>query len=82
MVSGSAKKANLTYNTPDGSTGHINSAYLPCTINYNVFDDDFLYISAQNDTDNGSVYVQIYYEDILVKSAFADGAYEIATASR
>jgi hypothetical protein len=82
VISGTAKKANLTFNTPSGGTGQRSSVSLPCRINYDKFGDDFLYISAQNDTEYGSITVQIYYEDSLVKSASASGAYSIATASR
>lgn len=82
VISGTSEKANLTYSTPSGGTGQRSSISLPYRIDYDKFGGDFLYISAQNDTDRGSVKVEIYYEDRLVASDTANGAYSIATASK
>lgn len=42
---------------------------------------DFVYVSAQNLTDLGSVEVYIYVNGSVFKKAMCEGAYCIATAS-
>ncbi|MBZ5637994.1 MAG: hypothetical protein LAO51_04465 [Acidobacteriia bacterium] len=42
---------------------------------------DWIYLSAQNKCDYGTVTVTIYVDDKFFRSASSDGAYKIATAS-
>jgi hypothetical protein len=79
-VTGTAKKADLTYSTSSGSTGQRSSVTLPYDVVFkNQFMHDFLYISAQND-DEGSLKVEIFRKDKLKSSDQCSGFACIATA--
>ncbi len=43
---------------------------------------DFLYVSAQNGTNSGTITTEIYLNGTLIETATSTGAYVIATASR
>lgn len=74
--------ASLTYSNEQGGTEQISEAKVPwMTTLYDMRSGDFVYISAQNDQEYGGVTVEIYLDDILVKSSSSHGAYVIATAS-
>lgn len=80
-IFGTAHSVNVTLNNPSGGTEQYSNISLPKTYSYKHFEDNFLYISAQNNGESGSITVQIYYQDKLFKSSSASGAYVIATAS-
>lgn len=79
VVSGSAKRATITYNTSSGGTGQT-TRNLPYTNSYKHFGDDWVYLSAQSEDGDGYVKVEIFVEDKLKYSSQA-GGFEIATAS-
>ncbi len=80
VITGTASKAMLTYNRNNGDTGQ-KTVNIPSSVNYKFFEDSFVYISAQNDTNNGSVKVEILIEDKKIYSDEVFSAYGIATAS-
>ena len=80
-ISGSASSVDVTLNNASGGTSQYDNVSVPKTYLYRSFNDDFLYISAQNQGETGTVTVQIFIEDDLYKSSTSSGAYVIATAS-
>jgi len=79
-VSGTARRAAMTYQTGPGSTQQTEST-LPWSSNLQAHPRDFLYISAQNQDDSGCVEVRIQRGSETLKQAQSCGAYVIATAS-
>lgn len=80
-VTGSATSASLTYQNRDGGTSQESDVYLPWTYSFTAEAGDFLYISAQNNGEYGSVTTTIYLNGTQVKTSTSTGAYVIATAS-
>ncbi len=91
-VSGTAITVNVTLNNASGGTeqygdvqlvfeGADGYEWVPVTYSYSSFTDNFLYISAQNQGEVGSVRVDIYVNGQLFKTSRSSGAYVIATAS-
>jgi len=80
-ITGSAWAVNITLNNPTGGTEQYSNVRVPHSYIYHYFPDHFLYISAQNCDDYGSVTVKIYVDGVAVKSATSSGGYTIATAS-
>ena len=72
---------DVTLNNSSGGTEQFDNVPVPHTYSYKTFSDDFLYISAQNQGDSGSVTVSIYLKGDLYKTSTSVGAYVIATAS-
>lgn len=79
-ITGTASSADITYRSSSGNTIQ-STVTLPYSIGYDYFASDFKYISAQNNTNTGSVKVELYYEDNLLSSDICSGNYCIATAS-
>ena len=79
VVSGLDNQATITYNTSNGETSQV-TRILPFTRGYTYFKDDWVYLSAQGNNENGSVKVDIFVEDKLKYSSQANG-FGIATAS-
>ena len=77
-IFGTATSADLTFSTPSGGTETTVS--LPHNIEYDSFADGFLYISAQNNDEFGTINVEVYFEDSLKSSDFCSGSFCIATA--
>lgn len=78
-ITGSAKKADLTYRTSSGGTSQ-KTVNTPYNLAFKErFKEDFLYISAQND-DSGSLKVEVFYKDKKKASGFCSGFACIATA--
>ena len=80
-ITGTAKKVFVTLSNATGGTEQYDSVYLPKTYTYYHFDNWFMYISAQNLGETGSVEVAIYHRGKLIDSASSYGAYVIASAS-
>ena len=80
-IVGTAKSVSITLSNPTGGTEQYGNAKVPQSITYSDFKSDFLYISAQNNGEQGSVTVTIYVNGQAVKTATSSGAYVIATAS-
>lgn len=79
VVSGTAKRALITYNTSSGGTGQTSTS-LPFIKGYKNFGDDWVYLSAQGEDGDGFVKVEIFVEDKLKYSYQASG-FGIATVS-
>ncbi|MBA7555123.1 hypothetical protein ES705_47776 [subsurface metagenome] len=80
-ISGTAKSVSVTLSNPTGGTEQYSDVDLPKSYSYKYFSDNFLYISAQNNGETGTVNVKCYYKGQLKDSAHSEGAYVIATAS-
>ena len=80
-VKGTAMAASITMTNNTGGTEQISRVYLPWSIYYDEFHTDFLYISAQNKMDVGTITTNIYYNGVLVKSSTSKGSHVISTSS-
>ncbi len=80
-ISGSAPSVFVTLANATGGTEQYSGVKLPKVYRYKTFNSKFLYISAQNEGDSGTVTVECYYNGSLKDSATSSGAYVIATAS-
>jgi hypothetical protein len=80
-ITGTANTVDVTLNNSSGGTEQYSNVSLPKTYSYKYFEDWFLYISAQNQGQSGTVTTSIYYKDNLFKTSTSSGAYVIATAS-
>lgn len=80
-VTGSAYSVFITYaNKTEGTSQEY--ANVPWTYSWSgAKSGQFLYVSAQNQWDTGSVTVEIYKNGNLFKTSTSTGAYVIATAS-
>ncbi len=80
--SGQCTAASLTYENSSDGTSQISASALPWTYSFTVNDiSQFLYISAQNNFDSGSVTTRIYVNGSVKKESTSTGAYVIATCS-
>jgi hypothetical protein len=73
--------AGVTYATAGGGTSQQARAISPWQYTFTAKTGDFLYLSAQNDSSSGCVFVTIYVNDAIFKSGSSCGAYVIATVS-
>lgn len=78
-ITGTAERAMATYNNSNGETLHYTSN-IPFEIGIKRFLDSFFYISAQNQDEDGSVTVTIYYKGQQIKTSTCTAAFCIATA--
>jgi len=80
-VSGSASKVDLTYNNAQNGTEQLGDKSIPWSKKYTMEFGDFMYISAQNQGETGSVTCKIKVDGVVVKQSTSSGAYVIATCS-
>lgn len=80
-ITGTASTVSVTLNNATGGTEQFSDVYVPHTYTFEKYTDWFLYISAQNQGDSGSVTVTIYLNGEVVATSTSSGAYVIATAS-
>lgn len=80
-ITGTATKVDVTLENSSGGTEQYGDVYLPKTYTYYDFPGYYLYISAQNQGETGSVTVSIYVNGNLYKTSTSSGAYVIASAS-
>lgn len=80
LIQSTANSASITYNDANGNTVQ-KTISLPKEIEFGYFYEDFLYISAQNETDFGSIEVFIYYFGTLLDRGACSSNYCIAEAS-
>ena len=81
-VTGTARSVEVALTNADGGTEMYDNRALPWT--YTVsgnYQRGFLYISAQNEGERGSVTASIYVDGQQWKTATSSGEYVIATAS-
>lgn len=81
QVTGSASTVFVTYENENGGTSQIASAIVPWSHTFTANSGDFVYISAQNNGDSGSVTVTILEDGNVFKTSTSSGAYVIADAS-
>lgn len=80
-VTGTAPRADLTYELSSGSTSQQSNVTLPWSTNRSAKTGDFLYISAQNAGSTGCVTAEILSGDKVLKSTQSCGAFVIASSS-
>ena len=80
-VTGSASTVSVTYTNRDGGTSQESDVSIPWSYSFKGSPNDFVYISAQNQGESGSVTVTIYKNGSSFKTSTSDGAFVIATAS-
>jgi hypothetical protein len=77
-VIGSAPMADIQITRPSGSTEEYQDAGLPWRFSYEGFTDGQAYLYAHNNTEEGSITVNIYVNGKLVRTATSTGAYVTA----
>jgi len=80
-ITGTASRVSVTLNNATGGTEQYDNVSVPHTYRFDTFTDWFLYISAQNQGEYGSVTVTIYLNGEVVATSTSSGAYVIADAS-
>jgi len=80
-ITGSAYFASVTLSNRAGGTEQYANVAIPWSYTDKSFSGSFLYISAQNQGEYGSITVSIYVNNNLFKKSTSSGAYVIATAS-
>jgi len=80
-VTGTTSSVSLTYSDSNEGTAQESDVAIPWTYTFNAKVDHFLYISAQNQEDSGSVTTTIYTHGSVFKTTTSTGAYVIATSS-
>tara|TARA_Y100000748_G_C15106336_1_gene336470 strand:- start:83 stop:430 length:348 start_codon:yes stop_codon:yes gene_type:complete len=81
-VKGSGSSFDVTMSNQDGGTSQLDNVNSGWSYSFRTEDErHFLYISAQNQSNTGSVTTEIYIDGSLMKSSTSDGAYVIASCS-
>lgn len=80
QVDGMTNKASLTYANEDGGTEQ-REVSVPWSKEFNCRPGEFLYLSAQNRADYGSIVATIFVDGHIEKQSVSSGGYVIATAS-
>jgi hypothetical protein len=80
VVSGSAKTVDVTYQDADGDASQQSGVRVPWSLSIGS-GSDFLYVSAQNQGDSGTVTCSIRNNGRVIKQSTSSGAYVICTAS-
>lgn len=81
-IEGGTNLASITYQNSQGGTSQINDSPVPIDIVLNDMNKgDFVYVSAQNKRNTGSIIVRILVDSVEWKKSASSGAYVIATAS-
>lgn len=81
LISGSAPSVDITMSNSSEGTEQYSGVAIPWTTSFDSKKDAFLYISAQNNGESGTVSVQISVDGKTFKTASSSGAFVIATAS-
>ena len=83
-VSGTTPIAGMITIAAKDGTEQYSDVELPWSYSFTTYSarDRFLYVSAQNGMDSGTITVEIVVNGTVVKSASSTGAYVIATASQ
>jgi len=81
LVTGSAVRASMTYETASGGTAQQGDRALPWSFDTTMSPGNFVYISAQNSGATGCVTVEIRVRNAPYKTTQSCGAFVIATAS-
>lgn len=79
-ITGSTNYASYTYENETGSTEQ-KTAGVPWSKKFVASPGDYLYISAQNEIDHGTIKCELLVDGVVVKHAESSGAYVIVTCS-
>lgn len=79
-VTGSAGSASLTIQNAQGGSEQM-TVGLPWTRSFTAPPGTFVYVSAQNQDDHGTIACEITADGVTVQSANSSGAYVIAGCS-
>lgn len=77
-ITGTASRVSVTLSNAQGGTEQ-GEYYLPFRQEFKIGYGDFVYISAQNMGEQGSVTCRIYVDGVEVRESTSSGAYVIAT---
>ncbi len=80
-VTGSAKTVNITYENDSGGISQVTNVPLPWSISFSGDLEDYVYLSAQNQEETGSVTVTIFKNGDVFKRATSEGSFVIASVS-
>ena len=82
-ISGSVNKVFITIENENGGTSQFSAISVPWTYTFSSRKPKgtFVYVSAQNQGETGTVTVTIYRDGTVFKTSSSTGAYVIATAS-
>ena len=80
-VTGSAELVNVTYQNNNGGISQITDVVLPWSMTFSGNPEDYVYLSAQNQGETGSITVTIYKDNDIFKSATSSGSYVVASVS-
>lgn len=78
-ITGSARSVDLTYQNASASSEQARAKPVPWNMTFSAHPGQFLYVSAQNNGESGTVKCELLVNGIVVKSAESSGAYTIAT---
>lgn len=80
-VKGTAQLVDVTMRNQTGNTEQISNVKVPNAQEYTMERGDFVYISAQNQGETGSVTCEIEVNGVVVETATSTGEFVIATCS-
>lgn len=80
-VTGSAASVDVTFESEGGGTSQLSDEAIPWSYTFEAARGDFLYVSAQNQGETGSVTASVRVNGQTIDSATSEGAFVIATAS-
>ena len=73
-VTGTAQKVSVTIENKDGGTSQFSDVSIPWSYKFNSKYDTWVYCSAQNQGESGTVIVTIYVNNIIFKQSTSSGA--------
>jgi hypothetical protein len=79
-VTGTTNRASLTYQNAYGNTEQM-EVDVPWTKTLKMVRGEFVYVSAQNENDSGTIKCEILVDGALTETASSSGAYVIASCS-
>ncbi len=77
-VIGTAAAVDIQVTNPSGGTDAYQDMSLPWRFSYGGFDNEQAYIYAHNNTEEGTITVNIYVNGQLERTATSSGAYQTA----
>lgn len=80
-VDGTANSVDLTIENSSGNTEQRDNVALPYRQSFNVERGAFVYLSAQNNGERGTVECEIRVNGVPIETAESEGAYVIASCS-
>lgn len=80
-VTGSAEYVNVTYQNDSGGISQVTNVPLPWSISFSGDPEDYVYLSAQNQGETGSVTVTIFKDGDVFKRATSQGSFVVASVS-